>query len=160
MIYFDEAHVLSGTQLVIRKADPLADRLFPVQTTPYAALLRALADLSGKRLFALFLSTASSVSSLAPTPANVPSQRFDHTLGIQAPITETPFDCCPDFKFTAGSTMLSDVCDIEFLAKFGRPLCVRQIIMLDAQTDSHYYLAFGLCWHKQRPVARTLRHKS
>ncbi|KAF8872391.1 hypothetical protein CPB84DRAFT_1967482 [Gymnopilus junonius] len=39
-----------------------------------------------------------------------------------APITETPFDCYPDFKVKPGELTVKDISEIKFMAKFGRPL--------------------------------------
>lgn len=41
---------------------------------------------------------------------------------LQAPITEVPFDCSPDFPIPSGKLRLQDVCGVRFMAQFGRPM--------------------------------------
>jgi hypothetical protein len=70
------------------------------------------------------LSTASHVSSLAPSKDLVPSMREkNNELTLPAPFTELPFDVYVTAKPLApGQATLTSVGSLEFTAKFGRPL--------------------------------------
>ena len=43
---------------------------------------------------------------------------------LQAPITETPFDCSPDLPVRPHKLTLENTCDVVFMSQFGRPLRV------------------------------------
>jgi hypothetical protein len=70
------------------------------------------------------LSTASSVSNLAPSKALAPSMRekADNRI-LPAPFTELPFDVhLAAEPLAPGQATLTSVGSLEFTAKFGRPL--------------------------------------
>ena len=89
--------------------------------TPYDALRSAIADLHGRPYFTLFLST----NTFFPEPRIAHSSRVQtHHKKVQAPYTETPFDCHPSFPVNPSSLTLAETAKIGFLVKFGRPLLV------------------------------------
>ncbi|THH06221.1 hypothetical protein EW146_g9684 [Bondarzewia mesenterica] len=112
MLYFDEAH-----ELVQRKA-PKND----YDKTLYDVLLSVFNDFLPFPIFAIFLSTTSHIAYFAPTQNQVRSSRAAASGHLQAPITETPFDCAPDFLVIPGKLTLKEVAAVPFMAKFGRPL--------------------------------------
>jgi hypothetical protein len=67
------------------------------------------------RLFVTYLSTDSNISKLAPLGSLAKSV-------LQAPVIEPPFDCSSEFPIIPGKLGLEDVCKVEFMAQFGRPL--------------------------------------
>ena len=112
MLYFDEAHTL------VQKIpnDPHKKDL-------YDALCSCFNHLLGHPLFFIYPSTNSNISYLAPrgSLARSACARQDPDV-LQAPVTETPFDCSPWLPIRPGTLKLEDVCTAEFMAQFGRPL--------------------------------------
>ena len=75
------------------------------------------------RYFVIYLSTSSNIRQLAPSGPLAGSARArDNADALQAPVTEIPFDCSPIFPIIPGKLGLDDVCKIEFMAQFGRPM--------------------------------------
>ncbi|KAG7089315.1 hypothetical protein E1B28_011010 [Marasmius oreades] len=114
IIYFDEVHTLFSPQNGQDKR------------TPYYALMHVLSMLHDKRIFFVFLSTNSSLQTFAPTGANYPSIRVQNNSKLIPPFFKLPFDTFSR-NFTAqamqaGKLTLSGVCELEQMAKFGRPL--------------------------------------
>ncbi|KAH7917774.1 hypothetical protein BV22DRAFT_1135131 [Leucogyrophana mollusca] len=97
MLYFDEAHVLA-TRAVFGNAD---------RKDMHDVLCSCLNFFASYPIFAIFLSTESSINRL---------------YALQAPITETPFDCFPAMEIDPGELKLPDLSTVEFMARFGRPL--------------------------------------
>lgn len=117
MLYFDEAHTLTGDQPIL--VDEANDKTMNL----YDGLCSSLADLYKQPLFTIFLSTNSNLSQLARAGRLASSARASQNPGVlQAPITETAFDCSPNLLVRSGELTLEDVCSIEFMAQFGRPL--------------------------------------
>lgn len=115
VVYFDEAHEL--TQAKILDSD--------VEKSLYGILLSVLNDYRfSTQFFVLFLSTLSHVAHFAPRRELFRSARAVESRAHQPPITETPFDCYPNLLITQDEYDLRQVCTIEFMAKFGRPLYV------------------------------------
>lgn len=122
---------VSGVRLlvVLDEADSLVSE-HPVDSIAgrncLHAFLRAFDDLATLRsLFAVVMSTNSSMSKLSPTKDQHPSQRVSHGLGnsLLAPWTELPFDICSGTKDVVSSGLyLQDLYTLECLSKFGRPL--------------------------------------
>jgi hypothetical protein len=109
VVYFDESHVLS------------MDTNFG--KTQYDHLAKALNRLVAKPIFTIFLSTNSHINQLAPSPGMEKSARArNDPLVLQAPITELPFDCSPEFPLQPGMLSLAETSKIGFMAQFGRPL--------------------------------------
>jgi hypothetical protein len=112
MLYFDEAHTL--VQKIPNDPD---------EKDLYDALCSCFNYLLGHPLFVIYLSTDSNISYLAPRGSLARSARAHQNPGaLQAPVTETPFDCSPGFPIKPGTLKLEDVCTVEFMAQFGRPL--------------------------------------
>ncbi|KAF8903072.1 hypothetical protein CPB84DRAFT_1845911 [Gymnopilus junonius] len=112
IVYFDEAHSL--TKETPRTGDG---------KTLYDYLCSCLNEFLGLPMFAIFLSTNSSLAQFAAPPAFAKSARIRQGAAVtHAPITETPFDCYPDFKVKPGELTVKDISEIKFMAKFGRPL--------------------------------------
>jgi hypothetical protein len=112
MLYFDEAHVLWEKQ-VPNASD---GKNF------YDVLCWCFNVFVSSPIFAIFLSTSSHISKLAPQGSLSPSARVYQNLdALQTPITETPFDCSPKLPIKPG-LKLKDLYQTEFMAQFGRPL--------------------------------------
>ncbi|KIM83548.1 hypothetical protein PILCRDRAFT_6971 [Piloderma croceum F 1598] len=113
MLYFDEAHVLAG-------------RIIPKDLegkNTYDVLCLCFNFFLSSPIFVIYLSTTSSISQLAPSGSLARSARArDNTDALQAPVTEIPFDCSPIFPIIPGKLGLDDVCKVEFMAQFGRPM--------------------------------------
>ena len=112
LMYFDEAHVLTNTSSTNTESGK----------TLYNVFLSVLNDYVHKPFFVLFLSTTSHISRLAPTRVQAMSSRAASSGVLQAPITETPFDCKPEIMVTQNTHSLDQVRSLRFLARFGRPL--------------------------------------
>lgn len=112
MLYVDEAHSLVDQQLKKTPGMTLYDA--------FCSCPNAFLDWP---IFTIFLSTVSHLGRFAPPG---PSARFSRIVkqpdSIQAPITETPFDCAPNFLVKPSTLRLEDICTIEFMSNFGRPL--------------------------------------
>ena len=112
VIYFDEAHPLT-------KVTPKNDD----EKTLYDFLCSSLNHFLAFPIFCIFLSTNSSLAHFASPPALAKSARIrGGKAATHAPITETPFDCCPDLMFKPGELNVQKISTIPFMAQFGRPL--------------------------------------
>lgn len=113
MVYFDEAHVLSGKRV---QNDLNEKDMYDVMCSCFDVF-------SPKPIFVIYLSTNSNINQLAPPGLLARSARARaNTDALQAPITETPFDRSPDLPIKPGTLKLEDVYEIEFMARFARPL--------------------------------------
>ena len=119
MLYFDEAHELGKSPVVVGG-----------RKTRYDIMWSTLFHFNTPSVFTVFLSTQSSMSLLAPSAKTARSSRQHRKELLQAPITETPFDCHPSFPLRRGQYGLADLKDLAFLARFGRPLYVIRFIRL------------------------------
>jgi len=122
ILYFDEAHELSQRRTEDNQGNCIYDH--------YNALCGSLNVFREQPIFIIFLSTHSSSSALAPPCEDNRSARAP-AGHLQAPITETPFDCSPVFPLKLDELSYSDVCKIDFLAQFGRPMYVLTLFELD-----------------------------
>lgn len=112
MLYFDEAHVLVDQMTRAGEKKNL-----------YDILCSAFDNLRSQSLFVIFLSTNSHLAGLAPSAAMASSARARENFdALQAPITETPFDCAPNLSVLPKTLTMDSTCDLEFMARFGRPL--------------------------------------
>lgn len=117
-MYFDEAGTLTKT--------------FAPQyiKTRYDVLCSVLCVFKKQPVFGIFISTASRLAQLAPTGRLARSARITTEIAhMQAPITETPFDCSPDLPVDPNSLTLDQISEISFMARFGRPLYVLRLIV-------------------------------
>ena len=113
MLYFDEAHVLSAKRVA---HDPDEKDMYDVLCSCFNLFLSL-------PIFVIFLSTTSNIHELAPSGSLAKSARARADAdALQAPVTETPFDCSPEFPVKPGKLGLKDVCQVEFMAQFGRPM--------------------------------------
>ena len=113
MLYFDEAHVLSARAV---PHDPEEKDMYDVLCSCFNLFLSL-------PIFVIFLSTTSNIHELAPLGPLAKSARARANAdALQAPLTETPFDCSPEFPIKPGKFGLKDVCQVEFMAQFGRPM--------------------------------------
>ena len=119
MLYFDEAHEFY--HLIPNDKDG---------KTLYDGLWSSLDRFGSSSVFTIFLSTQSSLTLLAPSAAAARPARQQDTKKLNAPITETPFDCHPTFPLHPGKFTLEDLGDLRFLARFGRPLYESQFTRL------------------------------
>lgn len=134
VVYFDEAHELTKTQ--VTKSSP--------SITLYDVLLSVLNEHVTKPFFVLFLSKSFDVARFAPSPtAMFGSSRAFQSDAHHAPITETPFDCYPKLLIEPDTYTLRDVSSISFMAKFGRPLYVSKRPAISSET--HIISASGPC---------------
>jgi hypothetical protein len=116
--YFDEAHVLTVV-------DPIEGH--PPRRSKYSLLGRLLGKMDQLPFFAVFLSTNSWLGSFAPSSSKHQSLRDWDNVILHAPFTELPFDTFGVNAFgnlsAAGQgVQLTDVCTVDYIVKFGRPL--------------------------------------
>lgn len=112
LLYFDEAHEMT----VLRPVEP------ETKKTLYSVFLSVLNDYRNLPLFIVFLSTLSHIADFAPPRAQVDSARGSKSGSLQAPITETPFDCAPDILVVEYAYDREGIAQIHFISRFGRPL--------------------------------------
>lgn len=140
IIYFDEAHVLADTALTnvywespsseSNPDDPASAASVnsdaPRPWTLYDMMMWCFSCFQPRSsIFALFLSTTSRFSQLAPTIDVVQAagdKSYQQEAILQPPITELPFDECPELYVEDGHITLCELQDIQFLARFGRTL--------------------------------------
>lgn len=138
MMYFDEAYALADMTLIDvfwenphlkSKADKLASALtrsilsLTRPWTLYDMVLWCFACFRPHPIFALFLSTTSKFSLLAPTINDIRTaggKSESEKICLQPPIVEFPFDACPDLGVEDGCITFSELKQVEFLARFGR----------------------------------------
>ena len=112
MIYFDDA-------------DDLASKKPNHSQGAFYDILQSVCNcFIGMPFFAIFLSTASHISSFARPTGNVSSSRFVYieSENPRAPVNETPFDIAPNFDVGSRDLGVRDVSQVSFMANFGRPL--------------------------------------
>lgn len=118
-MYFDEAHVL---------AKPKANTTHPLKQTKFHILGRVLGKMNELPFFVVFLSTNSWLGAFAPSTHMIPSARDWTGITLHAPFTELPFDTFAENAFSdlakakGRVPRLDDVCTLDFIVKFGRPL--------------------------------------
>jgi hypothetical protein len=115
LFYFDEAHELA------KRTNPPTD---PTQKLPLDLLASALNCFIRRPVFAIFLSTQSNVSILAPSQHYARSGRVSKRAHkLPAPYTETIFDCF-DGQIDSERMMPDQPSDIVFMSILGRPMYV------------------------------------
>ena len=113
IVYFNEAHVLTKWAL----SDPDDTSLYDVLCACFNAFLT-------DPIFFIFLSTNPDiVEQLAPSGEMASSARAFMNVAyvLQAPITETLFRCT-ELSIRPGEYTLEQICTVEFMSKFGRPM--------------------------------------
>ncbi|KAJ6611189.1 hypothetical protein B0H10DRAFT_2193056 [Mycena sp. CBHHK59/15] len=108
LVYVDEAHVLI-------KDAPTND----YDKTYYDTFLSVFNAFVDKPVFCVFASTTSQMSHFVPTPELARSARAIRGGFLQPPITETPFDCCPDLPVQANFHTVNDVATLRFIYALG-----------------------------------------
>jgi hypothetical protein len=112
VVYIDEAHTLADNE-----APANADNKYL-----YDVLCSALSYFVAFPLFVIYLSTNSHLRNLSPAQQWAKSSRAREVDSMQAPITETPFDCAPNLLIKPSTLKLENMNNVEFMAQFGRPL--------------------------------------
>jgi hypothetical protein len=124
-LYFDEAHILA-------RHDRETDCLPPLRSK-YHLLGRVLGRMNSLPFFTVFLSTNSWLRVFAPASSthNISSLREWSNAILHTPFTELPFDTFARGAFhdlthtgKSGIVTLQDVCQLDYIVKFGRPLSV------------------------------------
>jgi hypothetical protein len=87
----------------------------------YSALMYAIDNLKTQPLFAIFMSTSSNLSQLAPPQSIHSSDRVMANDTIHAPFCEMPFDILA-VPIAPSTKTLNETLTIEHLVQFGRPL--------------------------------------
>ncbi|KAL4071296.1 hypothetical protein V8B97DRAFT_1962442 [Scleroderma yunnanense] len=111
MLYFDEAHELHR----IIPGDEQGQTLYDI-------MWLSLARFQSPSVFTIFLSTQPALLAPSAETAQTALTLQRTTNVLQAPITETSFDCHPDLPLAPGQLKLEDLGELPFLARFGRPL--------------------------------------
>jgi hypothetical protein len=112
--YFDEAHTLQDTSNDEHGRNP------------YFYLMHVLSTIENSSIFFIFLTTNSSLTSLAPRNALYPSLRVRAGRKLIPPFFELPFDMFCRGLTTAlkrgHNLTLNGVCELGQMVKFGRPM--------------------------------------
>ncbi|KAG5650913.1 hypothetical protein H0H81_010560 [Sphagnurus paluster] len=125
IVYFDEVHRLA-------KEPDFNEGQY---RSAFHVLGSVLSSLQSQKQFAIFLSTNSNLTGFVPPSRQHPSLR-SFVQYFHGPFTELSFDTFATNAFEdlgqqqGGNVFLHDVCDDNFLAKFGRPMLVFLIIPL------------------------------
>ena len=82
-------------------------------------------------LFGVFMSAQAHLEHIdfqaSPAPFSRGARRLVLPPYAHAPITETPFDCFGDRRIVPSRLRAEDVCDVAFMACFGRPMWVQSL---------------------------------
>jgi hypothetical protein len=117
LLAFDEAHGLNF---------PKTEKGELPQPTVFSEMRRALRQMIGFPVFALFLSTTGNIHDFTPPPKDDPSRRLhDLNLRLYPPFTELGFDQmvkADNLNIDSGNFTIDDVSRVGFMARFGRPL--------------------------------------
>lgn len=122
-LYFDETYALS--QILTTENDTGSVR------SHYQILCSSLNSFAKSPIFTVFMSTNSNLAVYSPQAQGHWSARTSHdTIGkLQTPIVEMPFDITDDAHLAVeGAHLASDVCQDEFMVRFGRMLCVLSLV--------------------------------
>jgi hypothetical protein len=115
ILYFDEADTL---MIPPPKNKPSYSGENPSDKYLYDILYSALNNLLSELFLVLFLSTTSHLYQLAPSgPITRSAHAHSNIHNLQAPITETPFDCLPDFPVRPRQLTLKNTCDVAFMSQ-------------------------------------------
>jgi hypothetical protein len=119
-IYFDEIHSLIPANMKMGDKNR-----WDVLTSTLATITRA----EPRDVFCLSLSTSSLYPVMSRTKLLMPSARsLTPDVVLPAPHTSAPFDVRIDKKYrNPGVLMPAQMCTVDYLAQFGRPLYVFEI---------------------------------
>ncbi|KAM6494977.1 hypothetical protein JOM56_009600 [Amanita muscaria] len=115
LVYIDESHGMTKAGSTIKGDGRNA----------YQVLCSSLNELLKLDLFFVFLSTNSMLSDYSPSSRIFWSQRVQNSSveQIQTPYTELPFDVWKESHLISeGGHTMDQVCSVEFMVRFGRPL--------------------------------------
>lgn len=115
LIYIDESHEMTTSAQTIQ-----GDR-----RNVYQVLCSGLNELLDLDLFFVFLSTNPKLSDYSPSSRAFWSARVQNSDSsyVQTPYTELPFDIWKDRHLVLeGAHTMDEVCSVEFIVRFGRPL--------------------------------------
>ena len=121
LIYVDESHAMTTEKETLQGDGRNA----------YQILCSALNELLVLDLFVVFLSTNFSLQEYSPSSRVYWSGRVRNTIlaYVQTPYTELPFDVWKsDHLVAEGQHSVDVVCQVEFMVRFGRPLCVHIVL--------------------------------
>ena len=115
LIYIDESHEMTTA------AQTLTNQLY----NAYQILCTSLNELVHLDLFFVFISTKFKLSDYSPSShVSWASRGINKTYNhVQTPYTELPFDVWKESHIVSeGVHTMDDVCSVEFIVRFGRPL--------------------------------------
>lgn len=115
LVYIDESHEMTTSAQTIKGG----------KNSAYQVLCSSLNELLDLDLFFVFLSTNSKLSDYSPSSRIHWSGRVQNapTTFVQTPYTELPFDVWKESHLVSeGVHKMDDVCSVEFIVRFGRPL--------------------------------------
>jgi len=107
VLYFDEAHALAEKNLI---KDPDGENIYDVMCSCFNSFLSS-------HIFVRQIQTLAT-----PGPLARSGQAYENASALQAPVTETPFHCFPEFLIKPGELGWEDVCEVEFMARFGHSM--------------------------------------
>ena len=123
LISFDEAQVLANPLSGSSSDGPHPES---EDKTALDVLFTVLDDFRSLGLFGVFISTHSHLEHIDFQASPAPFSRGARSRVLppyaHAPITETPFDCFGERRIVPSRLRAEDVCDVAFMACFGRPM--------------------------------------
>lgn len=124
LIYFDEAQDMTinyDLEISTIGIGAGSKQTITSYRTAYMALLSALADLSYCNIFAIFMSTNINLAKNTPPPRRFSYETLEDTdYYFQPPFVDLPIDLWEEVH--EDQHRLEDVCQPEFMVRFGRPL--------------------------------------
>lgn len=115
ILYLDEPRALAEKKV---KCDANDKNQFDILCWCFDAFLLS-------PVFIIYLSTSAKMNRSQVSqdrPLSISARARDAGPKQPPPATETPFDCSPMFPLDPGTLELADVCEVDFMAQFGRPL--------------------------------------
>lgn len=124
VLYFDELYDLTISEMVRNKSAPPSLAPWTMESV-YVVLCRCFDSYARHDIFHIFLSTSPSLFRSSPPQAigRASRSRNAQVDTFQAPFVELPLDTWRDrVLIREGLHGLEDVCQLEFMVRFGRPL--------------------------------------
>ncbi|KAM6495131.1 hypothetical protein JOM56_009754 [Amanita muscaria] len=136
LVSMDEVHILFN--LRVQDTGSVYDL--------YSRLKSVLSETVSEAVCFIFLSTATSVSKLAPSKEVAPCMRErDDERFLPAPITELPFDVHLALEpIFPGTVPLTSVGSLKFTAKFGRPMFYATYLSHTAKKEPQAKIVAGM----------------